>query len=120
VGCFDERSEEAERPVHAEPEAQGRQAIRSRSAGEAAAAEETGGTSPPRTQEPFLERFWMVMRSNGRRPKVRHLTLEEAREEAQRIAANNPVCDCWVIECRTVETVTAPTVEGAPLVKAPK
>jgi hypothetical protein len=33
------------------------------------------------------------MRSNGRRPKVRHLTLEEARQEAQRIAANCPNAD---------------------------
>jgi hypothetical protein len=61
--------------------------------------------TPPHAHEPFLEHFWLVMRSNGRRPKVRHLTLEEAREEAQRIAAKNPACDCWVIECRTVETV---------------
>jgi hypothetical protein len=68
--------------------------------------------TPPRTHEPFLERFWMVMRSNGHRPKVRHLTLQEAQQEAQRVAANNPGSDCWVIECKTVETVTAPSVEG--------
>jgi hypothetical protein len=47
----------------------------------------------------------MVMRSTGHRPKVRHLTLEAAQEEARRIAANNPGTDIWVIECRTVETV---------------
>jgi hypothetical protein len=60
--------------------------------------------TPPRTLEPFLERFWMVMRSTGRRPKVRHATLQEAQEEARRIAADNPGADVWVIECRTVET----------------
>jgi hypothetical protein len=51
--------------------------------------------------------FWMVMRSNGTRPRVRHASLPEAQEEAKRIAANNPGADVWVIECRTVETVQA-------------
>jgi hypothetical protein len=60
--------------------------------------------TPPRACEPYLAAFWMVMRSTGRRPQVRHLTLAEAQDEARRIAANNPGCDVWVIECRTVET----------------
>jgi hypothetical protein len=69
--------------------------------------------TPPRALEPYIERFWMVMRSTGRRPQVRHLTLVEAQEEAQRIAANNPGTPIWVIECRTVETVSAPTQAGS-------
>jgi hypothetical protein len=55
----------------------------------------------PKALEPYLASFYMVMRSSGRRPKVRHLTLADAQEEARRIAANNPD---RVIECRTVET----------------
>jgi hypothetical protein len=62
--------------------------------------------TPPKAHEPMLERFWLVMRSNGRRPKVRHLTLQAAQDEARRIAANNPDSQVWVIECHTVETVT--------------
>jgi hypothetical protein len=58
----------------------------------------------------------MVMRSTGRRPKVRHLTLEAAQEEARQIADNNPGLDVWVIQCRTVETVRteaeAPAQDG--------
>jgi hypothetical protein len=46
-------------------------------------------------------------RRRGRRPKVRHLTLEAAKEEARRIAADTPGADVWVIDCRTVETVRA-------------
>jgi hypothetical protein len=61
--------------------------------------------TPPKALEPFLERFWLVMRSSGRRPKFRHLTLEAAQEEAGRIAANCAGVDVWVIEARTVQTV---------------
>jgi hypothetical protein len=76
--------------------------------------------TPPKAHEPFMERFWLVMRSNGQRPKVRQPTLEAAQEEARRIAANRPGVDMWVIECRTVETVcaavsastAAPAIEG--------
>ena len=32
--------------------------------------------TPPRQPQERMERFWMVMRSSGRRPKVRHATLE--------------------------------------------
>jgi hypothetical protein len=53
--------------------------------------------TPPRALEPFIERFWMVMRASGRRPKVRHLMLVEAQEEARRIAANNPGVAVWVL-----------------------
>jgi hypothetical protein len=60
--------------------------------------------TPPKALEPYLASFYTVMRANGRRPKVRHLTLVEAQEEARRIAGNNPGTDVWVIECRTVET----------------
>jgi hypothetical protein len=63
---------------------------------------------PPKVHEPLMERFWMVMRSNGNRPRVRHLTLQQAQDEARRLAANNPGTDVWVIECRTVETITGP------------
>jgi hypothetical protein len=42
--------------------------------------------TPPRACEPSLARFWMVMRSTGRRPQIRHLTLEATHEEARRIA----------------------------------
>jgi hypothetical protein len=60
----------------------------------------------------MLPVFFMVMRSNGQRPKVRHLTLQSAQDEARRIAANNPGSDVWVIESKTVETFTAPAVDG--------
>jgi hypothetical protein len=63
--------------------------------------------TPPKAHEPHLPVFWMVMRSNGRRPQVRHLTLDQAVEEAQRIAGNNPAADVWVLECRTVATYRA-------------
>jgi hypothetical protein len=46
----------------------------------------------------------MVMRASNRRPKVRHLTLQEAQDEARRVAANNAGADVWVIECATIET----------------
>jgi hypothetical protein len=48
------------------------------------------------------------MRSTGNRPKARHTTLQEAQEEAQRIAAQaRRPCEVWVIECKTVKTVRA-------------
>jgi hypothetical protein len=53
-----------------------------------------------------MERFWMVMRASRRRPKV-HMTLQEAQEEARRIAANNPGTDIWVIRCETIATYRA-------------
>jgi hypothetical protein len=68
--------------------------------------------TPQKAHEPPLERFWLVMRSNGRRPKMRHLTLQAAQEEAARVSANNPGGSVWVIECRTVGTVRAPAVDG--------
>jgi hypothetical protein len=42
--------------------------------------------------------FYMVMRANGRRPKVRHATPQEAQAEAQRIAANSPapMSGCYI------------------------
>jgi hypothetical protein len=49
------------------------------------------------------------MRSTGRRPKVRCLALQEAQEEAKRLAAGNPLAEVWVIRCTTVETVRAAT-----------
>jgi hypothetical protein len=57
--------------------------------------------------------FWMVMRSNGSRPRVRHATLQEAQDEARRIAANNPGVDVWVIECATVETIRQEVTQPA-------
>jgi hypothetical protein len=57
------------------------------------------------------------MRSNGRRPKVRHAIFAEAQEEARRVAANYPpgLVDVWVVECRTVDTVKStgsPALDG--------
>ena len=67
--------------------------------------------TPLRPKASYLRRFWLVMRSTGRRPKKRHTSLEEAQEEARRIAAQYPAgspVEVWVIECSTVETITAP------------
>jgi hypothetical protein len=61
--------------------------------------------TPPRACEPYLEHFWFVMRASGRRPKVRHLTLVEAKEEARRIAHACPGTDVWILEVRTLETL---------------
>ena len=61
--------------------------------------------TPPRQPVPRMDRFWLVMRDSGRRPRVRHASLEEARQEAQRIAARCPGAQVWVIECQTVETI---------------
>jgi hypothetical protein len=61
--------------------------------------------TPPRQPVERLERFWLVMRDNGRRPKARHESLASAQEEARRIAATCPGAQVWVIECLTVETV---------------
>jgi hypothetical protein len=72
--------------------------------------------TPPGTHEPFLERFWLVKRSNGRRPKMRQLMVEAAQEEAARVSVNNPGADVWVIECRIIETFKAPAIEGETLV----
>jgi hypothetical protein len=69
--------------------------------------------TPPRRSAAFMARFWMVMRSAGRRPKVRLVTLDEARTEAQRIAERCPGSHVWVIECTTVETVTRGAEEGS-------
>jgi hypothetical protein len=69
--------------------------------------------TPPKAHEPLLERFWLVMRSNGQRPKVRHLPLQQAQDEAQRVAANNPSTDVWVIRCETVETVSVDATVAA-------
>jgi hypothetical protein len=32
----------------------------------------------PKTTAPYIEHFWLVMRSSGQRPKRRHPTLESA------------------------------------------
>jgi hypothetical protein len=52
------------------------------------------------------------MRSTGRRPRERHLTLQAAQEEAKRLAAGNPLAEVWVLECRTVETHRAEVAEA--------
>lgn len=61
--------------------------------------------TPPKAPEPYMERFWLVMRASGKRPKARHASLELAQQEAQRIAAAAPGQDVWVIEARTIETI---------------
>jgi hypothetical protein len=66
--------------------------------------------TPPRGREPYLQRFWMVMRNSGQRPKVRHAALAAAQEEARRIAAQYPVgtsVEVWILECTTIETAPA-------------
>jgi hypothetical protein len=68
--------------------------------------------TPPRQPVARMDAFWLVMRESGRRPKVRHATLDEARTEAQRIASNCRGASVWVIECRTIETVQVPTTEA--------
>jgi hypothetical protein len=65
--------------------------------------------TPPRAPVAYMRAYWLVMRDSGRRPKVRHPTFEEA----QRIVAACPGASEWVIEARTVETITAPSVQAA-------
>jgi hypothetical protein len=55
-----------------------------------------------------METFFMCMRDSGRRPKVRHATLQEAQAEAHRIAQQCPGASVWVIQARTVETFSTP------------
>lgn len=64
--------------------------------------------SAPRPPQEFMAICWMVMRSTGRRPQVRHQTLDEAQVEAARIAASSPGIEVWILEARTIDTVQAP------------
>lgn len=49
--------------------------------------------------------YWLVHRANGSNPHVKHETIGEAREEAQRIAVKHPKDDVHVLEI--VETWVA-------------
>jgi hypothetical protein len=65
--------------------------------------------TPPRLPAQPMDHFWMVMRDSGSRPKVRHATLQDAQQEASRIAAAYPGSQVWVIECRRVQTIISPS-----------
>jgi hypothetical protein len=74
--------------------------------------------TPPRQPVERMDVFWMVYRDNGRRPRARHSTLEGARFEAQRIAAQSPGAQVWVIRCEMIETHSTPALP-APTGSAP-
>lgn len=46
-----------------------------------------------------FHKFWMVWNPNGRTPTYRHLTLESAKSEAQRLARENRSESFCVLEC---------------------
>lgn len=43
-------------------------------------------------------KFWTVWRTDGRVPKFKHATLKEARDEASRLAKENPGALFYVLE----------------------
>ncbi|TRL39854.1 hypothetical protein [Rhizobium straminoryzae] len=67
------------------------------------------------------DKFWYVYHPHGNAPKFRHLTYTSAREEAHRLARENPGCEFLVLEavyaairCDVQGRVLRPVDDGIP------
>lgn len=67
--------------------------------------------------EPIVK-FWMVYRDDGHAPTYRHLTKENARREASRLAGDNPGKKFFVLAAVDVLTSPVGPVESIKMRKA--
>lgn len=59
-------------------------------------------------------KFWLVWNPNGSSPRFRHLTMESAQTEAQRLARQSP-SDCFIVLEAIARYEAAPPVQETPL-----
>ena len=45
-----------------------------------------------------METFWMVWSPQGRAPTVRHVSLKQAEQEAERLFKLDPTCEFYVLQ----------------------
>lgn len=56
------------------------------------------------------EKFWMVWRQGGKRPRHKHIARATALDEARRVAERHPGCTTYVLEAVVAYTAPLPVV----------